>query len=169
MDATAEWRLIQEDFIGRLSGTDENGQPGTPENPVEIRQIELAEFGVVDSCVSCHVDLEHPEGGDRPLPFRSHSGQWLKHHPPQRFGCTICHGGYGRLLNSRQLCVYSGPGSDVRAVLPVELTTVRCGGCHLSVYYEPVSLREAGGVYRGWQAFKRRGCQACHQVRGQAG
>src|SRR6185436_14405153 len=28
-------------------------------------------------------------------PFKSHPGDFLKNHPPEKFGCVICHGGQG--------------------------------------------------------------------------
>ena len=62
--------------------------------PVGIQQIWNEKLGIVDRCVSCHL----PAGGAAAVPgdpfFTAHPEI---PHDPTEFGCTLCHGGQGRV------------------------------------------------------------------------
>lgn len=66
---------------------------------VEIRQISVAPLKRVDRCTACHLAVTDPNFADAPEPFRTHSAL-LSSHPPERFGCTVCHRGEGRAVTT---------------------------------------------------------------------
>src|SRR3990167_9212006 len=78
----------------------------------KIRQIVLEEFdrnnfdepmGRVDRCQTCHMAANRPGFENEPQPFRTHSRREVlladSAHPPDRFGCTVCHEGQGAAVN----------------------------------------------------------------------
>ena len=66
---------------------------------IELRQLFVQELDTVDRCTTCHLGVENPAMADAAQPLRLHLGRLLAHHPPEHFGCTICHEGQGRATN----------------------------------------------------------------------
>src|SRR5256885_14703606 len=82
-------------------------QPKIP----RIQQIVLEEFdrnnfdkpvARVDRCTSCHAGINKPGFEDQPNPWKTHPRRelYLSKHPPEKFGCTPCHGGQGPAVES---------------------------------------------------------------------
>src|SRR5205823_8170369 len=82
-------------------------QPKIP----RIQQIVLEEFdrsnfdkpvARVDRCMSCHAGINKPGFEDQPNPWKTHPHRelLLTKHPPEKFGCTPCHGGQAPAVNS---------------------------------------------------------------------
>jgi cytochrome c1 len=66
----------------------------------EIIQFNLTHLGRVDRCVSCHVGIDKAgfENTEKYVnPYRTHPRRdvLLAKHPPETFGCTVCHDGEG--------------------------------------------------------------------------
>jgi len=66
----------------------------------EIVQYNLVNLGRVDRCVSCHVGIDRGGFENKEKyanPYRTHPKRdvLLAKHPPETFGCTVCHDGEG--------------------------------------------------------------------------
>jgi mono/diheme cytochrome c family protein len=132
---------------------------------VELRQVDLPQLGTTDRCVTCHVAIDNPAMANAPQPFRPHSGDYLKHHPVETYGCTICHRGQGAATN-----FHEAKATDVYwdyPLLPARLTDASCGACHSAD--SALMARHAPKLARGRQLFLDRGCQSCHKLGGVGG
>jgi mono/diheme cytochrome c family protein len=135
--------------------------------PIEVRQISIPALQRTDRCVSCHVGIEDARLRELPLPLRAHGGTLLAAHPPEKFGCTLCHGGVGRSLSRDESC-----GADLPDELHTPFVSRReiessCGRCHLAIF--DTTLAGMPTLHRGTTVFRREGCLGCHRVRGKGG
>ncbi|MBL8793625.1 MAG: c-type cytochrome [Planctomycetia bacterium] len=162
----SQWRQVQREYRHMLlQAPDERQRQLGQAFPIELRQIDLPLLGTTDRCVTCHVGLDNPAMADAPLPWRVHSGDFLKHHPVEKYGCTICHHGQGLATNFRE-----ATATDVfwdYPLLPVRLTEASCGACHAAD--SPLMAKHAPRLARGHQLFLDRGCQSCHKLGGVGG
>lgn len=124
-----------------------------------IEQILVDPLNRVDRCTSCHVASTSQVIETTPEPLRSHVGRYVVDHAPERFGCTICHGGQGRA--TRLPAAHGRIAFWREPLLDRDLMGGRCAVCHrgATVPGEPY----AGGGRRLFQEF---GCQGCHDVEG---
>jgi cytochrome c2 len=87
----------------------------------------------------------------------AHSGNLLKHHPVDRFGCTICHQGQGRATDK------DGAHGRVpfwdQPLLAGDLVQATCNKCH-----HEVDVPEAPVLARGQRLLSDLGCAGCHQL-----
>jgi len=153
---------------------------------VDIRQINVnpqnptinnfGSGGLVDRCQSCHLgtdpklvplgmtvtkaDLGLAKSND--APFASHPRQeLLKIHDTDKFGCSPCHGGNGRALDS----VERAHGRYEHWLWPLyykENYESGCQTCHnadMMTQYAPV-------LSQGKQLFREKGCIGCHKFEG---
>jgi len=126
----------------------------------------------VDRCISCHAGIDNPRMADEALPYSTHSGEYLKQHPVEKFGCTVCHGGQGRALTVGEAFGREKALHWEFPVIPLEYIQSSCGKCHLSVFENtPTAASTAGTqtLQRGKQVFLQKGCLACHKVRNAGG
>ncbi len=144
---------------------------------ITSHQIHVEEAGLVDRCEVCHLAIRSAvpvsaEGiqqasGDISEPmaraFTSHpgielsEGDLLTIHPPEKFGCTPCHGGNGRALTS----VEEAHGRYKHWLWPMhdkENTQAGCVQCH----EDALHLESAETLNRGRYLFQRLGCWGCH-------
>ena len=150
-DLGREWKPIQAEYAALVEGAPV---------PIELRQHFLPELGAVDRCVSCHLGVDNPDMAGRPPPHGLHPGTHLATHPPERFGCTSCHGGDGR---GTTYATASHVPSE-RTVLPMASTAgieARCGLCH-----QGPDVPGAPHLSAGRKRLESAGCAACHQIPG---
>src|SRR5438128_1415078 len=153
-------------------------QPKIP----KIQQIVLAEFdrnnfdkpvARVDRCTSCHAGINKPGFEDQPNPWKTHPRRdlLLAKHPPEKFGCTPCHGGQAPAVNSPETAHGNfidehGHLENVefveRPLLRGEKTTAQCVKCHAGVQ----NLEAADEIGRGERLFEQLGCHGCHLTEG---
>src|SRR5207249_1002290 len=135
----------------------------------------------VDRCMSCHAGINKPGFEDQPNPWKTHPRRelLLAKHPPEKFGCTPCHGGQGPAVNSPETAHGNfvdehGHLENVefieRPLLRGEKITAQCIKCHAGVQ----NLEVADEIGRGEPLFEPLGCHACHalaadEVAGQLG
>jgi mono/diheme cytochrome c family protein len=125
-----------------------------------IRQVWLQDLDRVDRCTTCHLGADDSDFADAPQPFRTHSGDWLKTHRPDRFGCTTCHGGQGEATNFKDAA--HGPIPHwAEPMRSPELMEARCGACHRE--RDP---RRAFWLASGRAAIAQANCVACHDIPG---
>jgi len=130
----------------------------------------------VDRCTTCHMAIDRPgfEEIDRPdvkktprlgfknkgLPFTTHSEFELiiKDHPPEKFGCTICHQGQGRATNDKaargEVPHFEEP------ILPAKYIESSCGKCHFGLD----ELKGAPRLSKARELFKKHNCFDCHTI-----
>lgn len=158
---------------------------------VEIVQYYVPDLDhATDRCASCHIGAVRPgledirktlesmdefntseEDLDRwEVLFRSHPGDHLMKHPPEKFGCTSCHAGDGLSLSS----VWEAHGSHHHHEQPLYVATENsekpfgsqaetgCNKCHVN----EMDIPEAPLLTFGKQSFAEVGCVACHKAKG---
>ncbi|MEW6714908.1 MAG: c-type cytochrome [Nitrospirota bacterium] len=167
-EVSPEWKIYQSEYAEQVikkakdNATKSMAMALTP----EVQQIYLAGIKRVDRCTSCHAGVENPLMADADLPLMLHSGRYLKNHPPDKFGCTICHYGQGRATNMKEA---HGLGSNTHwdnPIIPLEFIQSSCASCH-----DLEMLREKGGekIAKGEKLFRERGCKGCHKLDGAGG
>jgi cytochrome c551/c552 len=153
---------------------------------VDLRQINvnpsgtmlnyLGGIGLVDRCQSCHIamdplvvpvtmsltkaDLGMAKSHD--APFTTHPDPELfKWHSLERFGCSPCHGGNGRALDS----VEKAHGRYEHWLWPLnypENFDAGCQTCHAA----DMVTSHADVLNRGRALYRERGCIGCHKYAG---
>ena len=154
-----------------------------------IEQIIVTQFGEsrVDRCGTCHIASDDPrfQGHAEPLTTHPYSaalgdvqrnGRWERRHKFTDFGCTICHDGQGRGLET----VYAH-GEDTFWPDPMlgyvtqanwhaefkgkltgkEYMQSNCAQCHTEENFPGTPL-----VQRGRQLFFEKACYGCHRIEG---
>ena len=126
----------------------------------DIRQVWLPDVDRVDRCTTCHLGIDDPAFATAMEPYTTHPGTWLQTHAPDRFGCTICHGGQGEATDFRNAAHRPIPNwSD--PMRPPELMEANCGTCH-----RERRPSQAFWLERGREVIANAGCIACHDVPG---
>ncbi len=162
----AEWRLIRAAYAKILKdkAVDERGQNLADQFEVRIVQNVLPELGTIDRCMTCHPGIDDPRMKETAQPYRTHPGDYLEHHPPEKYGCTICHHGQGRALTFEEAKA-EGHHWDY-PLLPKNLTQSSCGLCHSAA-----EVKDHGGekYALGSQLYQDKGCSSCHKLKGRGG
>ncbi len=166
-----EWKRYQHEYRKMSENIDtvDNGEQDFLRSEIGIRELELKDLERIDRCISCHLGIEDPGMIDAQQPYATHSGDFLIHHPPQKYGCTICHGGQGRALDKEEAF---GRTDDTHWPFPLldqPYIQSSCGKCHLTLFAEGSELAETGIFREGQQIFNREGCLGCHRARGVGG
>jgi len=154
--------------------------------PIEIKQIMANDIGQIDRCTSCHQGMDSLatpslQNSFAENPFKSHPGNFLKDHPPEKFGCVICHGGQG--IATTFLGAAHTPKDEAqraewkkkygwkptehweRPMLAPPFIQASCAKCHGN--FE--SLPGADVVAQGKHLMSQHGCLGCHQWKGFGG
>lgn len=174
LDARRGYDMIQADF--RVRVVEQLGPERAADLPAGIRQIWVPALGRADRCITCHQAVMWKGFEAAPHPFRTHPVRPVETHPPERFGCSVCHGGQGwavalpdahgevphwgePLLDRELSAVYSTSG-----VAPLLLQS-NCNLCHR---YERAT-EGAGAINLGKSLVRQKGCRSCHAVNGRGG
>ncbi len=127
------------------------------------RELGIAQFencvGEVDRCTTCHLGVTRADlaGEEIPLPFRAHPAP-LAHHVKNRVGCSVCHGGTPRALESRTAHAAPGTGrTDPLHRLPH--IQASCARCHL-----PGDRPGMERLKNGARLYLSLGCAICHPL-----
>ncbi len=140
------WKDYQDAYVKRVSGI-----AGKYEKDLSLgkKAIEIPELEVTDRCTTCHVAMDDPNMFGEDNPLKPHPSNYLKQHPPERFGCTICHGGSGESLRVDD--VQSG------TFRKGDLVQTSCTICHTGMV-----LEGAEKVTRGVSLLQKSQCTNCH-------
>jgi mono/diheme cytochrome c family protein len=192
---TGEWRAHQKDYRQRMieKADSDTARDAAKDISIGFKQVFLPQLDRVDRCVTCHLGADDPTQTDAPQPLTTHSGDLLKRHPVDKFGCTICHDGQGRTVEK------DSAHGDVpywpKPLLKREHIYTSCGKCHYEndLYGAESDLYARGGplppldeseltqsvpgssnpddraIGRGKQLVLASGCLGCHQYRGRGG
>ncbi len=158
-----EWKGYQKMFyrIEAKNISDEDVRGKILHSPLKIKQIVVKDLDRVDRCMTCHISIEDPRYMDDEHPIKSHPGDLLKQHTPDKFGCTICHEGQGRATT-----VKAAHGESrwwQWPLLPMDYVYGTCGKCHTTA---EVPYRLFG---QGNKLIGELGCIGCHIVEGKGG
>ena len=91
---TVKWKGYQKAYRKELlsrAKTDRDRK--TAKITINLQQIYLPALNRTDRCVTCHIGIENPKMAKAEQPIKAHSGNIFKHHPLNKFGCTVCHDG----------------------------------------------------------------------------
>ncbi len=167
-EMSPEWKAYQSEYKELLikNAPDEALKDKAKSLEIEIQQIYLGTLNRVDRCTNCHLGAENPLMADAKIPFKLHSGNYLKNHSADRFGCTICHNGQGRAINEREAHAKGPESYWDRPIIPSEFIQSSCAACH---DFEMLENKGAEKVARGEKLFRERGCKGCHKLDGVGG
>lgn len=142
-------------------------------NPVyEVKQILLkgkalwSEGGNgdrVDRCMTCHLGINRVDSISEEQPFSSHP-RWevyLKNHPPETFGCALCHEGQARAITNPE----KAHGEVKHWLTPMnrgKLAQSSCIKCH----EKNIELVGAEELWKGIKLFEELRCFGCHTTKG---
>lgn len=160
-----DWEGYQRTYyrLALLLAKDETQKDWANSQRLEIKQLQPKELGTVERCMTCHLALDNSTLGKLPEPLAKHSSL-LESHPPQRFGCVVCHGGEGRAVNTLEA---HGQGDIVaKPLLKGDYMQAACYDCHGENTLPPKAI---AGVVRGRQLMNRYLCLGCHQINGEGG
>ena len=137
-----------------------------PARREKIEQLWLKELGLADRCITCHQATGKPGFEDAPHPFRTHPGDYLKHHPLEKFGCVICHEGQGPALTVNAAHGYVKNWR--KPILKGNHIQSSCAKCHSMDQGLPsaAEIAEAPRFVQGWRLFQKYNCIACHKLSG---
>lgn len=140
----------------------------------KIRQVVLPEFernrfdepvARVDRCQTCHMAINRAGFENQPQPFRTHPRREVlladNAHPPEKFGCTVCHDGQGTAVNTPRQAHGEVPFWEF-PLLRKEMVQASCTSCHLDVQ----RFEDAPLLAQGQRIFEQMGCTGCHLVQG---
>ncbi len=152
---TKEWEEYQGKFA--LVSKDVLKVVGQRE-PNEIKQVVVDKLKRIDRCTTCHLGSDNDKFECSEQPFKSHSGKYLIWHPIEKYGCTVCHEGQGLATNYEDAAHKQVPHWE-KTMIPIGLTQISCGKCHLGKNVPYASL-----LSDGRKALERYGCYGCHDI-----
>jgi mono/diheme cytochrome c family protein len=154
-DMNREWTSYQRQFLKSLERGERRGVTGG------IKQIQATELRRVDRCITCHVAIDRPQLALAEEPFTAHPGQYLTWHPPEKFGCTVCHGGQG--LATEVKAAHGQVKHWEQPLLTGPYVQASCYKCHGDVQ----SIREhVPQLAQGIALYEQLGCAGCHTING---
>ncbi|MFQ5965884.1 MAG: c-type cytochrome [Candidatus Scalinduaceae bacterium] len=130
---------------------------------LQVHQVHLKDINKADRCMSCHVGINKEDSVSEEQPYAGHPSRevYLGNHPPESFGCMLCHEGQGRSNTD----VEEAHGEVEFWLTPMyrgKAAQSSCIKCHDN------SAELAGGeeLWKGIRLFEDLGCYACHETEG---
>ena len=173
-DREHEWRWYQAEF--RKLVAEKYGADKARTVPSGMQQIWVPSMGRADRCVTCHQATSWKGFEAAEHPFKTHSPEILRSHPPEVVGCTSCHGGQGWAVDTEpahgpvhfweEPMLGTGMGEAYSIVEnKAALMQANCNVCHR---YD----RETKGaefINHAKRLVQDKGCRACHVINGRGG
>ncbi|MBI3087892.1 MAG: c-type cytochrome [Candidatus Omnitrophica bacterium] len=154
-DLSREWAGYQRQFFRSLAKDERRGLSGG------IKQLIVSELHRVDRCTTCHLAIDKPQLALAEEPFTAHPGDYLAWHPPEKFGCTVCHDGQG--LATEVQAAHGDVKHWERPLLRGRLVQASCLKCHGDLE----RIRDhVPALRQGIALYKQHGCAGCHAVHG---
>jgi len=161
-----EWKPYQRQYFRLLA--EKTGDPKLANTPPKLVQTWLPDLSRTDRCTNCHMGIANPAFADQPQPFKAHPflDGYMKSHPFEKYGCTVCHDGDG------QATVVEKTHGIVhhldRQLATGTMVQSACVRCHADMHEPGVEYPEAPAIMWGKQfvmqtAFMK--CGACHAVK----
>ncbi|MDR4496787.1 MAG: c-type cytochrome [Candidatus Scalindua sp.] len=126
-------------------------------------QVHLEEINEADRCMSCHPGIDKSESVSEEQPYSSHPRRdvYLGNHPPDKFGCVLCHEGQAQATTSPEKA-HGEVEFWLRPMLKGKMIQSSCVTCHKNV----VGLEGAEKISEGLKLYGELGCYGCHQTKG---
>lgn len=158
-----EWADYQAEYKKELVKIvkDEAAKSKARSLPIEIQQMYLADLNGIDRCTSCHIGFDNPLMAKSKVPLKEHSGDYLKVHSAEKFGCTVCHYGQGRATNRKEA---HGLGHDTHwdfPIIPAKYLQSACAQCHDAAMLQAKGWDQAA---KGEKLVNEKGCRGCHKL-----
>jgi len=138
-----------------------SGEAGGP----RVHQLVVPALNAVDRCITCHAGVKAPDpvAPDLPAVLAPHSDfeTLIGNHPPEEFGCVVCHRGQGLAL-TEETAHASERGYWPDPMLPGSYAEAPCLACHPA----DVQLEGAPLLSQGRALFMELGCDGCHLAGG---
>lgn len=130
---------------------------------LQVYQVHLAEINEVDRCMSCHVGINRKEGVSIKHPYASPMRRevYIGNHPPEKFGCVLCHEGQGRATTSVEKA-HGEVEYWLKPMLRGKVAQSTCIKCH----EKSVELEGGEELWKGIKLFEELGCHGCHLTEG---
>lgn len=167
-ESSHEWMEYQKEHNAKLA--EKLDKPEFINAPVKIKQVWIPQLNAIDRCMTCHSGVENPLFADEPQPLTTHPGDFLKIHPMDKFGCTVCHQGDGQAVTVE--ATHGEVHHLNRQLLSKEFVEASCVKCHVDLH----DMSVTGDTFKGVEAFLegRRltfqyGCRGCHKINGEGG
>ena len=133
-------------------------QPG-----LQVYQTYLEDMNIVDRCMSCHSGIDNPESVSEEQPYASHPNRqlYLGNHPPEKFGCVLCHEGQSSATSG----VKKAHGEVEYWLTPIyrgKIAQASCLKCHTAGR----EVKGADVLWEGKRLFEELGCYGCHETKG---
>ena len=136
---------------------------GSKRPQLQVYQVHLEELNEVDRCMSCHVGINKKESVSDEQPYASHPRRevYLGNHPPEEFGCVLCHEGQGRATTS----VEKAHGEVEYWLKPMYRGKVAQSSC-IKCHDIGVELEGGEEIWKGIRLVEELGCYRCHETGG---
>ena len=97
-------------------------------------QVHLEEINEADRCMSCHPGIDKSESVSEEQPYSSHPRRdvYLGNHPPDKFGCVLCHEGQAQATTSPEKA-HGEVEFWLRPMIKGEMIQSSCISCHNNV------------------------------------
>lgn len=167
-EMTNEWQMFQKTYNVKLAA--KLNKPEFRETPLKIQQIWLPQLNTTDRCITCHAGIENPLFADEPQPYKAHPGNFLKTHPIDKFGCTVCHQGDGQATTVE--ATHGTVHHLNRQLLAKDYVQSSCVKCHIDIHDQSVTDVKFQGVptfFEGRELTYKFGCRGCHKINGEGG
>ncbi|MBI4007874.1 MAG: c-type cytochrome [Planctomycetes bacterium] len=130
---------------------------------IQTYQVYFEEMNEADRCMTCHLGINRTESVSTEQPYAIHPKRefYLGAHPPERFGCILCHNGQGRATASPEKA-HGEVEYWLTPVLRGSEAHTSCIKCHP----EESNLQGASVASKGKRLFKDLGCYGCHTTKG---
>ncbi len=130
---------------------------------LQMYQVHLEDINEADRCMSCHVGIDRKESVSGEQPYVSHSRRsvYLGNHPPDRFGCVLCHEGQGRATISPE----KAHGEVEYWLKPMHRGKIAQSSC-IKCHNKDEKLIGGEDLAKGIALFEGLGCYGCHETQG---
>jgi len=130
---------------------------------LQVNQVHIEDLNISDRCMSCHVGINKKETVSAEQPYSNHPMRdvYLGNHPPEKFGCVLCHEGQGR----NNMSVDEAHGELMFWLTPLNRGSAAQSSC---IKCHDRSKELAGGdvIWKGLRLFEDLGCNGCHAAEG---
>ncbi len=200
-DYFREWKPYQKEYnrldLQRVEKLIAQGGPETKEalqdelkriksRPLEIKQVIAADFARVDRCITCHSAYDsfmNPSltSEFKDFPYAAPKNEVHEKHPPEKYGCTVCHEGQGlatSFVDAGHMPKSAEQGKEWKEKHQWEIVEYfehpmnagpmvysSCSKCHQA--HPNVPGMEL--IKNGKKLVFENGCVGCHQINGEGG